>query len=491
MRPILTLALLCCLAVTARAAEFHVSPSGTRDGNGTLDKPWDLATGLSARSGLSPGDILWLHGGTYRGGFQSELTGSPEKPIVVRGWPGERVTIDIRPRDEHDRCVLFLAGADVVFRDFEVTCSDERRVTKIPGSWPDDVRRGSVDVRGSRLSLVHLVVHDLENGFGFWSEGEGGEIAGCLIFNNGWQGPDRAHGHGIYAQNACGTKRIVDNIVFHQFGYGIHAYGSEKASLKGFEIAGNICFENGCLSRGRERSAAIMVGGACPAERIVIRDNVAIGGMIRAGYTWGAISEDVEVTGNYGDAGFVLRDFRRATVRGNTFAASSNVVNLEGEKDLIKDGLKWDGNDLYVSEGRWGQASVIENGKSRGLPLDQWRQETDCEHNSTFTKGSPSELRIIFRPSKSKRGRANVAVLNPKNLPEVALDLSSVLKEGQKYRIVSAKDFYGPEILRGVYDGKKIRLPMKPVAAQQPVGMPDIKLPVTEPQFGAYLVLGE
>ena len=89
-------------------------------------------------------------------------------------------------------------------------------------------------------------------------------------------------------------------------------------------------FENGCLAR--ERSSAILVGGACPAERIVIRDNVAYGGSIRAGYTWGAISDDIEVTGNYGDQGFVLRDFRKATVKHNTFISESNVVNLEGEK---------------------------------------------------------------------------------------------------------------------------------------------------------------
>jgi hypothetical protein len=477
------------IASVGTAAEFHVSPTGTPDGKGTPEQPWDLATGLSGRAGLKPGDVLWLHGATYRGGFQSELAGSPEKPIVVRGRPGERVTIDIRARDERDRGVLFLFGADTVYRDFEVTCSDDRRVTRIPGSWPDDVRRGSVDVRGSRLSLVNLVVHDLECGFGFWSEGEGGEISGCLIYNNGWQGPERAHGHGIYAQNARGTKWIADNIVFHQFAYGIHAYGSEKASLKGFEIEGNIAFENGCLSKNGERSTAILVGGGCPAERITIRDNVAYGGNIRAGYTWGAVSQDIVVTGNYSDAGFVLRDFRQATVKHNTFVSSSNVVNLEGEKDLLKDGLKWDENELYVTEGRWGEASVIANGKSQGLPFDQWRQATGCDRNSTFTKGAPTKTRVVVRPNRHEPGRAQVAVINPQQLAEVEVDLSKVLKEGQEYRLVSAKDFYGKALISGTYDGKPVRVPMKPVAGPQPVGLPNAKLPVTEPGFAAFVVL--
>jgi hypothetical protein len=336
---------------------------------------------------------------------------------------------------------------------------------------------------------LNLVVHDLASGFGFWSEGEGGEISGCLIYNNGWQGPDRAHGHGIYAQNARGTKRIVDNVVFHQFAYGIHAYGSEKASLKGFEIDGNIVFENGCLSREGERSAAILVGGGCPAERIAIRDNVAFGGAIRLGYPWGTISEDAIVTGNYGDQGFVLRDFRKAVVKHNTFAAGSNVVVLEGAEQLLKDGLEWDENDLYISEGRWGETAVVENGKSRGLTFDDWRRETLCDAHSAFTKGSPRELRVVVRPNAHEKGRAHVAVLNPEGLPEVQVDLSQVLEKGQAYRIVSVKDFFGEPLVSAVYDGAAVPVPMKPVAGTQPVGLPNAKLPVTEPLFGAFVVL--
>lgn len=477
------------LAAAVGAAEYHVTPVGTLEGNGTVEKPWDLATGLSSRSGLKAGDVLWLHAGTYRGGFQSELTGRPDAPIVVRASPGEHVIIDTRRRDERDRGSLFLFGADTIYRDFEVTCSLEQRVTKIPGSWPDDIRRGSVDVRGSRLSLINLVVHDQECGFGFWSEGEGGEISGCLIYNNGWQGPDRAHGHGIYAQNARGTKRIVDNVIFHQFAYGIHVYGSEKASLQGFEIEGNIVFENGVLSRDGERSPAILVGGGCPAGRIAIRKNIAVGGSIRAGYTWGAVSDDIVVTDNYADLGFVLRDFRKATVKHNTFASDSNVVNLEGEKGLLKDGLQWDANDLYVSEGRWGEASVIENGKSHGMPFAQWQQTTGCDRTSKFTKGTPSQTRIIVRPNPHEKGRAHIAVLNPAKHAEVEVDLSRVLQPGQDFRVVSVKDFYGKPIVTDTYDGQPIRLPMKPIAAQLPVGMPAAKLPVTEPQFGAFVVL--
>jgi len=483
------LALLLALAGVMSAAEFHVAPDGSSQHDGSPKRPWDLATALAAPAAVKPGDTIWLHAGTYRGGFQSKLTGQPNAPIVVRARPGERVTIDTHPRDERDHASLFLHGADTVYRDFEVTCSHENRVTKTGGSWPADIRRGSVDIRGSRISAINLVVHDQGVGFGFWRDGEGGEISGCLIYNNGWQGPDRAHGHGIYTQNARGTKRIADNIVFHQFAYGIHGYGSEKAALEGFEIEGNICFENGALSRDGSNAPGIMFGGGCPVARTTVRGNVVIGGAIRLGYPWGTTNDDAIVTGNYCDHGLILRDFRKATVKNNTITAASNVVQLEGAEKLMTGGLAWDENEYFVTEGRWGECSVIEEGKSRGMTFDQWKQTTGCDAKTRFTKASPTKLRVVVRPNAHERGRANIAIVNSQSLPEVEVDLSSVLTAGDRYRIVSAKDFFGASLVEGQYDGKPVRVPMKPVATPPPIGVPDAKLPQTEPRFGAFVVL--
>ena len=475
-------------AAMVAAEEFHVAPTGTAKGNGSAEQPWDLGTALSATERVKPGDTVWLHEGTYLGGFNSLLTGKAGQPITVRGAPGERVTIDARPRDEKDNALFAVSGSDVVFRDFEVTCSDPLRETKIAGSWPQDIRRGSIHVRGSRSSFINLVVHDLGSGFGFWSEGEGGEINGCLIYNNGWQGPDRAHGHAIYAQNATGTKKLKDNIIFHQFGYGIHVYGSEKASLKGFEIDGNICFENGALSKTADRSPGIMVGGGSPAERISVRDNVVYGSGMRFGYPWGTTSEDLLCTGNYCE-GLVVRDFRKTIFNHNTIVAHSSAVILEGEGKLQLSGYQWSENDFYITDGRWGDFAIVENGKSRCLTFEEWRKETNLAAKSTFQKGAPDKLRVIIRANSYQPGRANIAVLNPAELAEVELDLASVLKSGQQFRIVSAKDFYGASLITGTYEGKPIQLPLKAVAPPQPVGMPGIKLPITEPKFAAFVVL--
>jgi hypothetical protein len=481
------LALGIALVATARAAEFHASPGGTPQGNGSEAKPWDLATALAATETVKPGDTVWLHGGTYRGGFASRLSGKAGAPIVVRGRPGQRATIDTHPRDERDNGLLVIFGADTVYRDFEVTCSHPQRETKIAGSWPADIRRGSVDIRGDRIAVVNLVVHDCANGFGFWSEGEGGEISGCLIYNNGWQGPDRGHGHGIYAQNARGIKKIKDNIVFHQFGYGIHSYGSAKAAVKDFEIDGNIVFENGCLARGDDR-AGILLGGESPAEGLVARDNVVVRGGMRFGYPWGTTNIDLVCTGNYCES-LVVRDFLKGKVTGNTVVAHSNAVQLEGAASLLKDGLTWDENDYYITDGRWGECAVVENSKSRGLSFEEWRKATGFDSKSTLQRGQPQKLRVVVRPNAYEPGRAHVAVLNPEGLPEVGVDLSAVLKRGEAYRIVSAKDFFGEPVASGTYENGPVSIPLKPVQPPKPVGMPSATLPITEPGFAAFVVL--
>lgn len=477
-------------AASTSAAEFHVTPTGSPKGNGSQSAPWDLATALAAEDRVQPGDTVWIHAGTYRGGFVSRLRGRPDAPVVVRGRPGERVTIDTNPRDERDTGALQLLGADAVYRDFEVTCSHRHRETTIAGPWPADIRRGSIDIRGDRIAAVNLVVHDCASGFGFWAEGEGGLISGCLIYNNGWRGPDRGHGHAIYAQNARGTKQIKDNIIFHQFAYGIHVYGSEKASLKGFEIDGNIAFDNGCLTRPDDHSPGILVGGGSPAARIAVRDNVVVGGGVRLGYPWGVPSDDFVFTGNYCE-GLVVRDFRQGTVAKNTIVAHSNVVQLEAAARPLVAGLRWDDNDYYVTDGRWGECAMVEGSKSRGLAFSEWRSATGFDAASRFMKGAPDKLRVVVSPNAHESGRANVAILNPQGLAAVDVDLSGVLKVGTKFRIASAKDFFGQPLVAGVYDGQSVCVPLTPITPPPPVGMPDAKTPLTEPQFAALVVLSE
>src|SRR5712692_3298466 len=93
-RSVLVLAIVFTLSAKARGSEFFVSPSGTADGNGTIGNPWSLAFALSQPAAVMPGDTIWLRGGIYEGSFVSVLNGSPDAPIIVRQYTGERAILD-------------------------------------------------------------------------------------------------------------------------------------------------------------------------------------------------------------------------------------------------------------------------------------------------------------------------------------------------------------------------------------------------------------
>ena len=67
-------------------------------------------------------------------------------------------------------------------------------------------------------------------------------------------GPDRGHGHGIYAQNRTGIKTIEDVISFNNFNTGMKAY-SESSYAVGVRFDGVISFNNGSPTYGGRTGA--------------------------------------------------------------------------------------------------------------------------------------------------------------------------------------------------------------------------------------------
>jgi hypothetical protein len=75
--------------------------------------------------------------------------------------------------------------------------------------------------------------------------------------------------------------------------------------------------------------------------------------------------------------------------------------------------------------------------------------------------------------------------------PAVSVDLSKVLRNGQRYRIVSAQDYFGEPVLEGAFDGRPVRLPMTEYRARAPIGLPEKTPPATGPTFNVFVVLPE
>src|SRR5262245_60326805 len=146
--PVLVLASV-FLAFPLHARDFYVTPAGTAEGDGTMQKPWSLQKALSNSSAAKPGDTIWLRAGTYTGNWTNSLRGAPRKPIVVRQYPGERVTLDGIGSDKTP--TLTVVGAYTWFWGFEITNSDPARAPLPTGESPPRGPAVHLLSKGSKL----------------------------------------------------------------------------------------------------------------------------------------------------------------------------------------------------------------------------------------------------------------------------------------------------------------------------------------------------
>ena len=313
------------LAAMARATDFYAAPGGTASGSGSAASPWDLQTALN-QTVARPGDTIWLRGGVYHGTFSSYLNGTAAAPIVVRQYPGERATID--GGNSGWTSILMVSGSYTWYWGFEVMSSDPNRVSSQTGSNPTDIGRGNVATEqtsrtGAGLKFINLILHDIQDA-GLWKEAVGSEFYGSIIYYDGWNAPDRGHGHGLYLQNLTGTMSIKDNIIFENFQNGIQCYGSESAYLNNFDIEGNTIFNNGSIVSSPANN--IIIGGGVVAQNPTVKDNnlyyTAWGNGINVNmgyYPYGIGASSPVMTGNYtGNGEFDLNSANtNTTMSGN------------------------------------------------------------------------------------------------------------------------------------------------------------------------------
>lgn len=380
------------------AREWYVAPDGQPQGRGTRQSPWDLESALATQPRVGPGDTIWLAGGIYKhpdrrtesSGYKVRLRGIPLKPIHVRPLPGQRVTID-------GGLSILPPSNWLWIWDLEIIVSENsfmpRRLDE-PGSHPASYNRpgGGLNIHTGRgCKYINLVIHDNAQGVGFWNEATDSELYGAIIYDNGWEGPDRRHGHAIYSQNQLGAKTIADCIMTGGYSYSLHAYGSRQAFVDNYLVAGNVCYEAG----------RFLIGGGRPSRNIRVLNNYLYKVDMQLGYA-APENNDCEVRDNViVDGKLTIKDFRQVTEEGNLVL-----------------------------------------GRSDPRPTGE-------------------SVRIAFRRNRYDPNRANVAIFNWAKQDVVELSPGSFLVEGNTYRLQDPRDFFGPAVLSGVYDGKSIRVPVR------------------------------
>jgi hypothetical protein len=459
---------------------FFVSVAGSLYGDGTTEHPWALETALAQPGVLKPGDTIWVHGGVYKGEFNSALSGTPDAPLVLRAFPGERAVIDGR---------LNINGHHAYYWGLEVMSSDPDRETAMPGSDPTDLPRirAAIFVGGPFNKLINLVVHDLSNGLFSGASAEGLEVYGSLFYNNGWAGPDRGHGHNVYLQNEGATKNVVDNVLFGSFSSGLQIYGSDAASLKNFVIEGNTIFDSGdpvaakfghtfniehwggavgtlgnSVYRknsiyhrdGRETAARFNAPGEAPGADLEFSENIVQGEM-----SFNAMKRYV-VTRN------------KLTSGRQQLGGQSVLVGLRLPPDGSFSANTWDGNQYAVPPQGTQDPFHVNTGIMTGYYFPAWRSATGYDRSGTFVIGWFDKPDVVVRKNRYEAGRAFVTCWNWTGASSVSVDLSGVLRTGDHFQIRNVYNLRGSPVVSGVYSGKAVAIAQKALTPPAPIGYP-------------------
>lgn len=457
-------------ADVAASAAFYASPTGSPSGDGSFANPWDLATALSGPAAVTPGSTIWLRGGTYTNaadprGFESTLTGTADAPIVVRQFPGERATVTN---------TLLVSGPYTWFWGFEVT--NPAQVGPFHG----------VNVHGPGTKLINVVVHDAtDDGIFIWPQATGTEVTGSIVYNNGRT--DNLT-HGIYCKSGTGTLLLQDNIVFNNWAFGFHCFANDGPYIQNIDLEGNVAFNN--YIWGVPWDADILVGGEVPASGITVNENytyrTANANTMTADIGQNAVAnQDVVCTNNYFVGGFWrMGAWTTATVTGNTlynFTTGGMVWALG-----TTSGQRWSDNTFFGDP----TAIAWRHDSNDVTTFADWLTQTGLVDPGTYAGDAPTGVKVVVRPSQYERGRANIIVYNWAQQSTVGVDVSGVLKLGERYVVQNAQDFYGPPIASGTYWGGALQLPMASVASPSPIGVTTAQpAPVTGPTFDVFVLM--
>jgi hypothetical protein len=351
------------IAATGVAADWYVAPDGTPEGKGTRQAPWDIASALAGRQSVQPGDTVHLLGGTYRRRpqeqFEVKLVGTAQAPVHVRPAAGQRATIDgglaVQP-----------PSAYVWIWDLELLVSEpdtSRDKPATAGSHPGDFPRpwGGLNVHGGTgCRYINLVIHDCRQGVSFWSGATDSELHGCIIYDNGWTGTDRGHGHAVYTQNKDGVKTISDCIMTGGRSYTMHAYGSKNAYVDNYLVQGNVAY----------RAGTFLIGGGRPSRNIRVFENYLYQVNMQIGYS-ARDNENCEVRGNViVDGGLSINNYLKVVNEDNVVMGKGAARPAAAARVIVRPN-RYDAKRAHVIIYNWANQPTVE------VRADSWLHSGD------------------------------------------------------------------------------------------------------------------
>jgi hypothetical protein len=289
-------------------------------------------------------------------------------------------------------------------------------------------------------------------------------------------------------QNTVNTKLIRDNIVFNNYGYGIHAYAGSTDALKGFNVTGNAAFGNGSPGATRQRPNLFIGGNNVSVSGASITFNYFFNGGIALNYA-NPTNQDLVFTDNIlggdDDGEVSAYNWQSLTFKRNKiFSPGYGFVKLNQSSLRLTSRYNWDQNSYYSTNPL---NLPFEINPINFFSLAIWRMLTGLDANSTYTQGKPKGSDIIIRPNSYDSTRAHLIIYNWDQKASLSVNLSSFLNAGDRYEIRNAQDFKATPVISATYDGNPVSVPMSGLSVAAPIGGP--ALPATGTGFNVFVIL--
>jgi hypothetical protein len=436
--------------VQTQTSEWFASPLGVATAVGNAGDPWDLQTALNGgypANTVQPGDTIWLRGGTYAGQFTSSLEGTLDSPILVKQYgygtgAREQVTLDGYNAGNYLPALTFF-DSYASYYGLETICSNITRTTAVAGSVPPNGCNNGIalDATANNLKIINFTVHDTAQGPFFTRAATNIEIYGLLAYFNGWDGPDRGHGHALYIQNTSAGGKFFRNAICHNsFDMGVQEWGSDPIS--NITVDGATIFDSGRISSfGTQANWSPGAGGAGGGSNYLFNDGVSYSSTdIYDNLTYTATMTNWTQTNGYW---MNLQSFTAANL-------GAPIVS--------------DGNTFLYDAGQ------------------------SAYGTNTYLGARPgSGKHIIVRPNTYETGRGNITVFNWDHSSTVSVDVSGVgLQNGDSYEVRHSMDPFGAAVLSDTYGGVNITIPMTGLPIATPINVAAPAGPF--PEFAAFTI---
>ncbi len=440
------------MPAAANGRNYYVAPHGDSAGDGTRAHPFNVNDVFSGRRGVGPGDTVFLSSGTYKGRFDIKASGSAAAPVVVMSAPGAWAVF-AGALELHDNThYLWLMNFEIT-GNFD---SSKLRVTTEKGSNIAGLNRKDGLIVGTGynrgIKVINLLIHDVVgDGLSIWSKAINTEAYGNIIYNNGWDAPDRGHGHGIYTQNDTGTKVICDNICFWNLGScGIQVY-TERGTIRNYRLDGNIHLNN---------DDWFLVGGYRPLDHITVTNNyMGENSKMNLGYMSKQPNRNLYAAGNYIQNAIVAQ-WENMTFVHNTIFGELTYAPIDSTIDT---GYHIDSNIYYRNGEKINYCKMRTSfAEMNGMGFER--------HGEVRREVVPNDNLIVVRPNKYEPGRANIVVYNWVRADKVAVNLAGVLEKGDRFEIRDVQHYLGEPVVTGTFTGATIDIPMKLTAVDTLMG---------------------